>query len=72
MFLKPIKSEPVTKLSRVARFDKPACAIRNEALRYEIESNKKSGFILLSKLIRVSAVRMTMPLKEIYLDQGSL
>ena len=35
VFEQPIKTAPRTDLSRVARFVKPACAVRNEDSRYE-------------------------------------
>ena len=38
VFEQPIKTAPRMDLSRVARFVKPACAVRNEDSRYEIAS----------------------------------
>ena len=48
LFLKPIKIEPVTELSRVARLVKSACAVRNEDSRYEIGRRPAHKFAAVS------------------------
>ena len=49
LFLKPTKIEPVTELSGVVRFVKPACAVRNEDWRYKVAADRyrgNSGFFM--------------------------
>ena len=44
VFEQPIKTAPRTDLSRVARFVKPTCAVRNEDSKYEIAKKSRSRF----------------------------